>query len=323
MTAEIVKFEGNAPAKPETLAPKPFRLPEHLSFSALSTYSECGERWRLEKAHGIQGPTWWNTLGGTAVHRVTEMVDRAWYGDDVEVQDFATVFEQVIAEELEKGGWSESDIKASGRKTKAWPNKQDKSWWHTHGPLYVSAWIQWRERAGYELWTTPWGDPGIEVPVEVEVAGRKFVGYVDRVFVDPNDGTGVPVDLKAGNHEPKSTLQLGTYGVVLGRDYGLEVRRGGFWMAKDYEKDHLGLKYMEDLSRFTPEFVDAQFEMAWRGITAGVFLPSPSMMCGSCAVNRFCGLMGGDRAGEVPILEDLSTVAELEATAEVKQITSG
>src|SRR5690606_33516980 len=114
-----------------------------------------------------------------------------------------------------------------------------------------------------------------------------------------------------------------TYGVVLGRDYGLEVRRGGFWMAKDYERDHLRLKYMEDLSRFTPEFVDAQFEMAWRGITAGVFLPSPSMMCGSCAVNRFCGLMGGDGAGEVPILEDLSTVAELEATAEVKQITSG
>src|SRR5690606_40475913 len=99
------------------------------------------------------------------------------------------------------------------------------------------------------------------VPPEVAVAGRKFGGYVDPVFGDPNDGTGVPVDHKAGNHEPKSTLQLGTYGVVLGRDYGLEVRRGGFWMAKDYEKDHLGLKYMEDLSRFTPEFVDAQFEI--------------------------------------------------------------
>ncbi len=321
MTGLEIVTVSNEPDRPKAVDPKPLRMPSHLSFSALSTYAECGERYRLERGHGISGPSWWNALGGSAVHEVTEMADRAQWGEPGAVEDFATVFDRLIDEEVEKTGWPEDSIKASGRKTKAWPDKQNRAWWYTHGPLYVAAWFQWRERAGLDLWTTPWGAPGIEVPVEVLVAGRKFVGYIDRVFVDPSDGTGIPVDLKCGNHEPKSSLQLGTYGVALERDFGLPVRLGGFWMAKDYKEEHLGLKYLEDLSRFTPDFVDAQFAMAWRGITGGVFLPSPGMMCGSCPVRDFCGLMGGSRAGEVPVLDDLSTVAELESSTEVKQIT--
>ncbi|PSL04149.1 putative RecB family exonuclease [Haloactinopolyspora alba] len=315
MTAlEIVPVDSSAPAKTDLPGPKQFRLPGHLSFSALSTYAECGERYRIERGHGVRGPSYWNTVGGTAVHHVTELADRAWFGEDVEVLDFEAAFEEAIAEEVERSGFPESALRASGRASKAWPDKQNKSWWLTHGPLYVSAWIRWRENTGYRLWETPWGEPGIEVPIEVHVGGEPFVGYIDRVFVDPNDGTGVPVDLKCGNHEPKSSLQLGTYGVGLARDYGLPVRRGGFWMAKNYEKDGDGLKYMEDLSRFTPEYVDVQFAMAWRGIRAGVFLPSPGMMCKSCSVRDFCTLMGGERADELPALE---------VSSDMKQITSG
>jgi len=323
MTAlEIVPVASSAPATASLPDPRPFKLPEHLSFSALSSYAECGEKWRLERGYGIQGPTWWNTLGGTAVHEVTEMVDRVKFGEDVEVQPFAHVFERVTAEELEKGGWTEADIKPSGRKTKDWPNGQDRDWWYVHGPLYVSAWIRWRESSNLRLWETPWGSPGIEVPIEAMVAGRKFKAFIDRVFMHPNGRDLTVVDLKAGNHEPKSVLQLGSYKIGMLRDYGENVVDGGFWMAKNHDKDGDGLKYMEPLDRFTPEFVDAQYDMAWRGIMGGIFLPSPSNFCGSCSVRQFCALMGGSRADELPVLEQPAAPAELEASAEVKQITS-
>jgi hypothetical protein len=302
---ELVEFEGRPAQTPPAVVvqPKPFKMPEHLSFSALSTYAECGERWRLERGHGIKGPTWWATVGGTAAHRVTELADRAWYGEPVEVIDFEAALEEAVTEEVKRSGWPEETIRASGRATKAWPDKNGKEWWLTHGPKYVAAWIAWRERNEYELWETPWGEPGIEVPVKVTVAGKPFVAYVDRVFKRPGGQTVKPVDLKFGNHDPKSSLQLGSYKVGMERDYGEVVDEGGFWMAKNYEKTGGGLQYMENLQRFTPEYVDAMYDMAWRGIENGIFLPSPNNMCGSCSVRPFCRLMGGQRADELPLLE--------------------
>ena len=51
-------------------------LPAHVSYSALTTYLDCGWKYyltRVEKV--IEQPTWY-LAGGSAVHIATEMYDK-------------------------------------------------------------------------------------------------------------------------------------------------------------------------------------------------------------------------------------------------------
>ena len=51
-------------------------LPAHVSYSALTTYLDCGWKYyltRVEKV--IEQPTWY-LVGGSAVHTATEMYDK-------------------------------------------------------------------------------------------------------------------------------------------------------------------------------------------------------------------------------------------------------
>lgn len=279
-------------------------IPSRLSYSSVSTYSECGQRWLLERGYGLNKATWFATVAGSAIHTITEKIDLAEigvYGGSIPT--FKAEFDRRLELEKLKG----VEVKPSGRVGKTMsktggPNKKDYEWWLIFGPQFVDNWIQFKAELHWTLAFLPDGSPGVEVSVRQNMAGRSFLGFIDRVYITP-EGECVVVDLKSGA-VPPSSLQLGTYRVGLMREHGLWADWGAYWMAGDGE-----LTPLKDLTRFTPEFVDAQYRMAWDGIQAGVFLPNVTAMCKGCGVQPYCRAAGGHLADEVPITTQMLDVA--------------
>jgi hypothetical protein len=52
------------------------KLPEHISYSSLTTWLECGWKYYLSRVQNVaEQPAWW-FYGGSAVHHATEQYDR-------------------------------------------------------------------------------------------------------------------------------------------------------------------------------------------------------------------------------------------------------
>lgn len=283
------------------------KLPSRLSWSAVSSYAECGQRYLLERGFKVSAPTWWSTIGGKAVHEITEAADRAelkgvaWDDQLSLAKDFEPVFERLIQEELDAG----REIKPSGRVLKEFgfnggPNKKDKDWWLHWGPIFIQQWMDWkRERlSGPNAWriaTMPDGQPGIELGFDVTISDLRVVGYIDRVYTMP-DGSLVVLDLKMGA-TPPGHLQLVTYGLGLQETYGITADWGMFWGPGPE-----GPKVSPAVSLPgwpLPQVAD-MYGQAMRGIEAGVFLPKVSALCKGCVVNDYCWAVRGKKAAEIP-----------------------
>lgn len=53
-----------------------FKVPEHVSYSSFTTWLECGYLYFLSRIVEVpEQPAIWN-LGGSAVHKATELYDR-------------------------------------------------------------------------------------------------------------------------------------------------------------------------------------------------------------------------------------------------------
>lgn len=279
-------------------------VPTRLSYSSLSSYAECGNRWLLERGHGLNKSTWFATVAGSAIHEITEKVDLTEIGGySGRIPSFKEEFDRRLKIEADRG----IEVKPSGRKLKeigatGGPNKRDYEWWLIYGPIYIENWQAWKAESEWHLAVMPNGSPGIEVVIRQQMARRDHLGFIDRVYITP-EGEVVVVDLKSGN-VPVSTLQLGSYRVGLLREHGLYADWGTYWMASDGQ-----LAGLKDLTRYTPEYIDAQYEMAWRGIEAGVFLPNVTSMCVACGVRDYCTAVGGRLADELPPLTNMIGVA--------------
>ena len=276
--------------------PDTISVPAHLSYSSLSTYAECGERYRLGRGYGLDKSTWFASVAGSAIHEITEAIDlNLDFEVGVEERTFASLFDELLAKEAERG----TEVKASGRVLKSigkggGPNKKDRDWWLIYGPTYVEAWRQWRaDNPSWKVAVMPSGEPGIEVKVSASMGDVPFVGYIDRLFwVD--DSELVAIDLKTGALPP-SKLQLGTYKVALENQWGISPRFGAYWIASEGDVNKLW-----DLEHYTADYVANAFSMARRGINAGVFLPNVTGMCVGCGVREYCRAVGGAQANKVP-----------------------
>lgn len=52
-------------------------MPEYISYSAFSSWLQCGKAYELGRLVGVkETPSWW-LAGGSAVHAATERYDRA------------------------------------------------------------------------------------------------------------------------------------------------------------------------------------------------------------------------------------------------------
>lgn len=253
----------------------------HLSYSAVDNLATCGERYRLERIVQVpQEPAWW-FIGGSAIHRATESIDRGEFSDPEAAWQEAWNLQ--IEEDVPDGDLSR--VRSGGRATKEWPNRENKEWWEHHGPKMVEAYRDKMielARKGWNLWEPVADQWAVELPFEVEIGGVLVKGAVDRVYVDP-DGQLVVVDLKAGSRKPESTMQLGVYAVALEKIFGTKPALGSYFMARKAE-----LTDPMSLLHYTENVIGSIFATGKRMIEAEIFLPHVSGLCNSCGVSKHC-----------------------------------
>lgn len=270
---------------------------DHLSYSGLSTYKECGEKFRLSRLVQVPEMPGWALIGGSAAHTATENLDRMAMGVDAPgPSTFMDAFDEEISKRVAATGIPEEEFKVSGKKSVAWPNKEDKAWWVHHGQSFVDNYMNWQNRYPGTIWITPAGTPAIEIKVEVELGGALVVGYIDRIFEEINLRSGRKtlrvVDLKFGRTTPTDPLQLATYSWGLPNGWPRPAT-GSYMMGRDgilvgdYDlTDSLGMLQYE-------------FGGAWKAIASGYFPARQSFMCGYCSVKDFCWAKDGDMADQV------------------------
>jgi len=280
------------------------QLPPHLSHSQFSTFTRCGELYRLERVWHVPCPPAWALIGGKAVHSATEDIDRAAHGSPFPVRSFQEHLDLEVEQALTGNDYTGADIRASGHASKAWPNKEDRRWWEFNGPIMVARWAAFAKTAPLDLALSV-GEggmdagssadvPAIEVPFRLIVGSTTIVGYVDRVYRQRADGALVVLDLKSGSQPQPSPAQLGVYKVGLEAKFGEPVRWGYFWDART---GALSERY--DLSPFTHERIEWQYESLRFARDRGLFLPNITKDCSWCGVREFCVYVGGARSSEV------------------------
>jgi len=282
------------------------RLPAHLSHSQCSSLQTCGWRYALEKGlHVPQQPSW-ATVGGGAVHTATEWWDNwtlndQWVTDRPSIEElFNKAFDQEIEERLkQEPDYTKDQWRASGRASKAWPEKENEQWWRSEGPAMVMSWVTWRtNNSQWEIAMLPGpgGEalPGIELEAKPTIGGVQVIQYIDRLFTNPDQTALLVVDIKSGR-EPESAQQLGSYGLGLEETYGVTPSHGAYWMARTG-----GTTALEDMRLWTRERLDHIYSTANEIRKQGLLLPKKSMMCSGCSVRDYCLEVGGSMSDTVP-----------------------
>jgi len=259
-----------------------FEVPKHVSHSAINNYLRCGKAYELGKLGVQESPAWW-LLGGSAVHKATEWIDKGEWDDAPEMAFHKAFYDEIIRTEQsfpDRNEWRKAGYGARA---------QGYEHWLEQGPRYVKQWASHGalfSEVEYDVSTT--------LP-----SGIKIKAYVDRVEVSP-EGVDV-IDLKTGSTRPDSDQQLGIYSVLtlhkLNQDtkYTVPDMRVGHQLHGAYNYMFKDDEFYEmDVSNWTLETVDEIAKEWYNGISSGVFLPNRGKQCGTCGVARACFLASGD-----------------------------
>jgi putative RecB family exonuclease len=266
------------------------RQVEHISFSSRETLQRCARSYFLRYfAKAPQMPALWS-VGGSAVHLTTEQYDLMTLAgvDDINMADsWRMHFEQELFEAREK-----EPNENKWRRSRA----EDIEVWRRQGLSFVQSYIDWRERSPWEIWTTPDGEPAIELDISGRLPGCpvEIKAYLDRIFWDPVFKKHHIVDLKSGKRPPKNGDQFGTYKALVKVKYGIDVTSGVPFMNR---KATLGKPY--DLTEFTPEAVGQTFGEAWEQVQEYLKTgqwPANTGECFICDVQASCAAINGPLA---------------------------
>ncbi len=197
-----------------------------------------------------------------------------------------------LAGELENersGDYQPEQFYTSGRVSKEFPNKEDKSWWFQKGPGFVKAWEKWRDNCGLDIWETPDGEPAIELEVRAQLGDMKVLCYIDRVFVDAHDRLYI-VDLKSGSSTDAWPRQLALNNLGLLDTFGVWATFGGYWKARSggITPDWF------DLRIYDPAWLWEQVRVAKAIRDQQLFAAQPNNLCNSaCGVRDYCKAVAG------------------------------
>ena len=251
-------------------------LPAHASHSAINNYLRCGKAYELDKLGVVEAPAWW-LIGGSAVHKATEWLDKDEWDDAPEMaffQAFADEMEQALKREPDQEKWRKAGYGARA---------QGYEHWIQQGPRYVK---QWAERVQTWKW--------VELDVSTTLpSGIKIKAYIDRVSHIGN--LFEIVDLKTGSTRPDSDQQLGIYSVLLREYLGPNVLGSGPAVIQAYNYMFKDDEFYEmDVSNWNIHTLDKMATEWYSGIESAVFLPNRGKQCGTCGLSEACYLASGD-----------------------------
>lgn len=266
-------------------------MSQHVSYSALSTYTDCGQKYYLTRIKKVQEePSWW-LAGGSAVHTATEKFDKQFPSadfTDAEIESFAPTqtFSEAFSAEVQwqiaETGQGEEHFRAAGRATREFPDKENDKWWESKGREMLVNWIFWRRGSGWNFWYPEPSTPAIELGIDYKVGDDTYIKmFIDRVMVLPN-GEMVVLDLKTGSRTPSSDLQLAVYAAGIEEQFGVRPKYGAYWMARTGITSPL-----VDLEYLPKERVEKLVVAFDKARKAGIFIPNLSN-CGYCSVAQHC-----------------------------------
>lgn len=271
-----------------------------LSHSQASTLNGCGVQWVLGRFLKKPEQPRMNTLGGSAVHMITEALDKARLGivtfDPTTPDEWAKdphgvaarVMDGLIAEALERseGLYTVDDIRLSGKATKLWPNKGDRDFMVHHIPGWVQNWLDWLENSPWDIWIAEDGQPGIELGLTFQVGDQTVTGSIDRVLVNPQGDLAI-VDLKGGAWVPKDLSQPELYAFGLKQKFGVDALQGGFFMTRTNKIEKWGwLSPNEDL-------LAHKFNVTAQRAEQGLVMWDTEMCDYMCSVRDHCPIYKG------------------------------
>ena len=286
-------------------------LPAHLSYSQANSMGTCSWRWVLERGFKVPQQPSWAQVAGNGVHTATEWWDNwtlngEWVTDHKAIEKlFNDAFDKEIADRLKfEPEFTKDQWRASGRASKAWPEKENEAWWRANGPSQVMSWVTWR--SNNPRWEIAMiGDkPGIELDAKAELGGVTVQGYIDRLFTNPEQTELLCLDLKSGSREPESDDQLGTYKRLLEETYGVTPSWGTYWMSRTG-----GTTTLVDMAQFTKERVDHTYRSTRAMQEQGLFLPKKSALCGGCSVRSYCLAVNGSESDTVPTPWEIQVIS--------------
>jgi putative RecB family exonuclease len=265
---------------------------QHLSHSSRETFERCAKSWFLKYiARAPQQPAVWS-VGGSAVHEATELYDLLSLSDDKRGFDPQATWDLCFEDQLAKATEKEPNQNLWRRS-----GSDDVESWRAMGLTHVQAYIDWRERVPWEIWTTPDGEPAIELDISGRLPGCpvEIKAYLDRIFWDPVFKKLWILDLKTGKRPPSSSAQFGVYAALVKQKFGESITAGAAFMNRSG-----GLGKPMDLSEYTPEAVGEVFAKTWKQIQAGSF-PANGIQnsgCFICDVSAACAAKNGPLAAQ-------------------------
>lgn len=264
----------------------------YISHSAMSTWLNCGWSFYLTRIQKVQeNPSYW-LVGGKSLHEGTEIYDAL---EDTKDFDSRAVFEQRWAENYKLAD-NGMPFRAGGRASKAYPNKEDASWWLDNGPKMLDFWVQFRDTSGYTLYELSDGAKAIETELNVEVGGVLMKGFLDRLMVSPT-GELTVIDIKTSSKPPVTYTQLGTYAILTEKTMGIRPVKGAYWMARTGE-----MTEPVELDHYTENRLATHVKGFKIAVDNNIFIPQPGFMCGTCSVNHACYAVKGQNSHLYPEL---------------------
>ncbi|MEU1881937.1 PD-(D/E)XK nuclease family protein [Streptosporangium sp. NPDC020072] len=251
------------------------------SVSQLKSYVTCPEAFRLRRVARVPTqPAAW-TVQGIAVHAAIEAYEKSWR--TISVAEAEDVFEQVwvrgVAEALER----EPDLDAwmTGGKKKTEKDIEDR---HLAGAGQVRTYVEYVATDPLRVWTLPdTGEPASEVEFLITLGNVDVRGFIDLILVDPQTGQLKVRDIKTGSKRPSDAIQLAVYRQAVMDCFGVDVRWGDYWMAKDGRP-----MPPEPLAKFTREWLIREFRMMDDAESRGDYPSNPGDHCRICDVAAHC-----------------------------------
>lgn len=195
-------------------------------------------------------------------------------------------FAQEIAREAVKSDVPPSRWMAGG-KTKYKPAGENRQWWMENGPGFASNWESFLDgHPDWEVWESPHGLLGVELPLEFEAGGGLVKVIPDRIYRTPRGV--VLVDLKSGAKKPDGGYQLPIQQMAMDVLFGEQVAGSYYWMARKNELIESTSPVVYDRA-----VLDDVFATAWAQIESGAFLANPGSQCNRCSVFSKCAVVGG------------------------------
>jgi len=249
------------------------------SVSQTEQYEKCGYQYYLQRVEKVvPRPAAWS-FQGTAFHSAAEALEKSGrvMEEDEAIQLFSDQYSALVNRALDKepdlGRW----LTVGGK-----PAGQDIEDRYQLGQEQVRQYVRWSKENQPCIWEDIEGTPtmGLELYFKADFGGVQVRGYIDQLIRE-DDGTIRVRDLKTGS--TKSHFQLETYKVAVEKQWGMEVNRGDWYLAKEGR-----LSKPVDLCEVTEEQVAKRYVAMDQGVKAGDFPASPGFHCRFCDVSHAC-----------------------------------